>query len=192
MLFKSRCSSSGCPSKREKIASSPPKLIQCKITEANRRTALGPNEKKNRNSTLYHPHRSYYTRRKFRPIYAKVMNSYANACRKSSTYQYQRYAGANSLSLVTGLLPFTSEMALFEFPFNELLVSGYILQGFQINHPPRCPAAAACLDLGCADQAATDGPADVDTRRGGSGQVTGGLQTLQGHGPRSGRGRSGH
>ncbi|KAH8348433.1 hypothetical protein KR084_007420 [Drosophila pseudotakahashii] len=68
-------------------------------------------------------YRSYYTRRKFRPIYAKVMNSYANACRKSSTYQYQRYAGANSLSLVTGLLPFTSEMALFEFPFNELLVS---------------------------------------------------------------------
>lgn len=49
------------------------------------------------------------------------MNSYANAHRKSSTYQ--RYAGANSLSLVTGLLPFTSEMALFEFPFNELLVS---------------------------------------------------------------------
>ncbi|XP_017108311.2 transient receptor potential cation channel trpm isoform X8 [Drosophila bipectinata] len=67
-------------------------------------------------------YRSYYTRRKFRPIYAKVMNSYANACRKSSTYQYQRYAGANSLSLVTGLLPFTSEMALFEFPFNELLI----------------------------------------------------------------------
>lgn len=67
--------------------------------------------------------RSYYTRRKFRPIYAKVMNSYANACRKSSTYQYQRYAGANSLSLVAGLLPFTTEMALFEFPFNELLVS---------------------------------------------------------------------
>ncbi|XP_046811417.1 transient receptor potential cation channel trpm isoform X7 [Lucilia cuprina] len=65
-------------------------------------------------------YRSYYTRRKFRPIYAKVMNSYANAHRKSSTYQ--RYAGANSLSLVTGLLPFTSEMALFEFPFNELLI----------------------------------------------------------------------
>ncbi|XP_032590559.1 transient receptor potential cation channel trpm isoform X3 [Drosophila grimshawi] len=67
-------------------------------------------------------YRSYYTRRKFRPIYAKVMNSYANACRKSSSYQYQRYAGANSLSLVTGLLPFTTEMALFEFPFNELLI----------------------------------------------------------------------
>lgn len=64
--------------------------------------------------------RSYYTRRKFRPIYAKVMNSYVNTHRKSSAFQ--RQSGANSLSLVTGLLPFTSEMALFEFPFNELLV----------------------------------------------------------------------
>lgn len=65
--------------------------------------------------------RSYYTRRKFRPIYAKVMNSYVNTHRKSSTFQ--RQPGANSMSLVTGLLPFTCEMALFEFPFNELLVS---------------------------------------------------------------------
>ncbi|XP_055320176.1 transient receptor potential cation channel trpm isoform X6 [Sitodiplosis mosellana] len=65
-------------------------------------------------------YRSYYTRRKFRPIYAKVMNSYVNTHRKSSTFQ--RHPGANSMSLVTGLLPFTSEMALFEFPFNELLI----------------------------------------------------------------------
>ncbi|KAL5289513.1 TRPM7 family protein [Megaselia abdita] len=64
-------------------------------------------------------YRSYYTRRKFRPIYAKVMNSYANAHRKASTFQ--RFSGANSMSLVTGLLPITAEMALFEFPFNELL-----------------------------------------------------------------------
>lgn len=64
--------------------------------------------------------RSYYTRRKFRPIYAKVMNSYVNTHRKASTFQ--RTAGANSMSLVTGLLPFTSEMALFPFPFNELLI----------------------------------------------------------------------
>lgn len=64
--------------------------------------------------------RSYYTRRKFRPIYAKVMNSYVNTHRKPSTFQ--RTAGANSMSLVTGLLPFTSEMALFSFPFNELLI----------------------------------------------------------------------
>lgn len=62
--------------------------------------------------------RAYYTRRKFRPIYAKVMNSYVNTYRKSSTFQ--RHAG--SMSLVTGLLPLTSEMALFQFPFNELLV----------------------------------------------------------------------
>ncbi|XP_037034801.1 transient receptor potential cation channel trpm isoform X3 [Bradysia coprophila] len=65
-------------------------------------------------------YRSYYTRRKFRPIYAKVMNSYVNTYRKSSTFQ--RHPGANSMSLLAGLLPFTSEMALFEFPFNELLI----------------------------------------------------------------------
>lgn len=69
--------------------------------------------------TSYPQFRSYYTRRKFRPIYAKVMNSYVNTHRKASTFQ--RTAGANSMSLVTGLLPFTSEMALFPFPFNELL-----------------------------------------------------------------------
>lgn len=65
-------------------------------------------------------YRSYYTRRKFRPIYAKVMNSYVNTHRKPSTFQ--RTSGINSMSLITGLLPFTSDMALFEFPFNELLV----------------------------------------------------------------------
>ncbi|XP_053688721.1 transient receptor potential cation channel trpm isoform X2 [Sabethes cyaneus] len=65
-------------------------------------------------------YRSYYTRRKFRPIYAKVMNSYVNTHRKPSTFA--RSAGVNSMSLVTGLLPVTSDMALFEFPFNELLI----------------------------------------------------------------------
>ncbi|XP_058838515.1 transient receptor potential cation channel trpm isoform X9 [Topomyia yanbarensis] len=65
-------------------------------------------------------YRSYYTRRKFRPIYAKVMNSYVNTHRKPSTFA--RSAGINSMSLVTGLLPVTSDMALFEFPFNELLI----------------------------------------------------------------------
>ncbi|XP_061501091.1 transient receptor potential cation channel trpm isoform X5 [Anopheles gambiae] len=65
-------------------------------------------------------YRSYYTRRKFRPIYAKVMNSYVNTHRKPSTFQ--RSAGINSMSLVTGLLPVTTDMALFELPFNELLI----------------------------------------------------------------------
>ncbi|XP_049543421.1 transient receptor potential cation channel trpm isoform X3 [Anopheles darlingi] len=65
-------------------------------------------------------YRSYYTRRKFRPIYAKVMNSYVNTHRKPSTFQ--RSAGINSMSLVAGLVPVTADMALFEFPFNELLI----------------------------------------------------------------------
>lgn len=135
MLFKHPCSS-GCPSVRGNFFKS---RYNLKNIEANRQEALdyrrrtrAPTQSQLDFRTLP-PHRSYYTRRKFRPIYAKVMNSYANACRKSSTYQYQRYAGANSLSLVTGLLPFTSEMALFEFPFNELLVSG-----FRHNTHPSC------------------------------------------------------
>lgn len=38
------------------------------------------------------------------------------------------------MSLVTGLLPFTSEMALFEFPFNELLVRrGYLLNYLMLS-----------------------------------------------------------
>lgn len=65
-------------------------------------------------------YRCFYTRRKFRPIYAKVMNSYVNTHRKSSTFQ--RTPGANSMSLITGLLPLTKDMALFDAPFNELLI----------------------------------------------------------------------
>jgi len=107
------------------------------------------------------------------------MNSYANACRKSSSYQYQRYAGANSLSLVTGLLPFTTEMALFEFPFNELLVSN--------SWPPMAIISstqwAAFPDLGSANEATTNGVANVDTWRGSVSQIVGCLQTVQGHGP---------
>ncbi|KAL7047046.1 hypothetical protein ACKWTF_002774 [Chironomus riparius] len=75
-------------------------------------------------------YRSYYTRRKFRPIYAKVMNSYVNTHRKASTFQ--RTAGANSMSLVTGLLPFTSEMALFPFPFNELFIWAVLTKRHQM------------------------------------------------------------
>lgn len=190
MLFKHPCSS-GCPSVRGNFFKS---RYNWKNIEANRQEALdyrrrtrAPTQSQLDFRTLP-PHRSYYTRRKFRPIYAKVMNSYANACRKSSTYQYQRYAGANSLSLVTGLLPFTSEMALFEFPFNELLVSG-----FRHNtHPSCCTSRLLFSDLGRADQATADGAADVDTWRGGIGQITRILQTVQGHGTRSGRGRLGH
>lgn len=47
------------------------------------------------------------------------------------------------MSLVTGLLPFTSEMALFEFPFNELLVSNVLnlndLDSFPFKHIPNDP-----------------------------------------------------
>lgn len=65
--------------------------------------------------------RAYYTRRKFRPIYAKVMNKNSNVHRNSASF-VRHYSG-NPLSLVTGFMPVTSEMALFDYPFNELLVS---------------------------------------------------------------------
>jgi transient receptor potential cation channel subfamily M member 3 len=66
-------------------------------------------------------YRSYYTRRKFRPIYAKVMNTYVNNNRQASTFQ-RTSTTTDTMSLVAGLLPFPSEMALFPFPFNELLI----------------------------------------------------------------------
>lgn len=59
------------------------------------------------------------------------MNSYVNTHRKSSTFQ--RQPGANSMSLVTGLLPFTTEMALFEFPFNELLIWAVLTKRQQMS-----------------------------------------------------------
>ena len=94
------------------------------------------------------------------------MNSYVNNHRKPSTFM--RNPAANSMSLVTGLLPVTSEMALFEFPFNELLVSPFsrhLLLGhctlwrliYPLNHP-------LISDLGGADKASTDGGVDVDAR----------------------------
>ncbi|XP_072942327.1 transient receptor potential cation channel trpm [Epargyreus clarus] len=65
-------------------------------------------------------YRCYYTRRKFRPIYAKVMNKSVNVHRNSASFTRHNAGG---LSLITGFMPVTTEMALFDYPFNELLVS---------------------------------------------------------------------
>ncbi|KOB77893.1 Uncharacterized protein OBRU01_03309 [Operophtera brumata] len=65
-------------------------------------------------------YRCYYTRRKFRPIYAKVMNKSVNVHRNSASFTRHQAGG---LSLITGFMPVTSEMALFDYPFNELLVT---------------------------------------------------------------------
>lgn len=128
--------------------------------------------------------RSYYTRRKFRPIYAKVMNSYVNTHRKSSAFQ--RHSGANSMSLVTGLLPFTSEMALFEFPFNELLVSNLEEVGHHHQRNAHKLMSVAYqlgihihyIDLGGFDQKTRDVCANVGARRRVAGQITCGMQTV--------------
>lgn len=64
--------------------------------------------------------RALYTRRKFRPIYAKVMNKQPFIHRNSAAYI--RYYG-NAMTLLTEALPNCAEWAQFEFPFNELFVS---------------------------------------------------------------------
>lgn len=86
------------------------------------------------------------------------MNSYVNTHRKPSTYQ-RHPSGANSMSLVTGLLPFTSEMALFEFPFNELLVSELKITAVKriTNTRPQT------LDMGCSNETSGNGAANVGT-----------------------------
>lgn len=59
--------------------------------------------------------RAFYTRRKFRPIYAKVMNK-----GQSMANQSARQFGA--MSLLAGALPGNANPCLFDYPFNELLV----------------------------------------------------------------------
>lgn len=64
--------------------------------------------------------RAFYTRRKFRPIYAKVMNKIPHIHRNSSSFV--RYYG-NAMSLLAEALPNNQVLCLFDYPFNELLVS---------------------------------------------------------------------
>jgi hypothetical protein len=67
--------------------------------------------------------RSYYTRRKFRLIYCKVMKKSPHVHRNSSSFI--RYCGNTNvtLSLLAETLPTSKETAVFDYPFNELLVS---------------------------------------------------------------------
>ncbi|XP_037295339.1 transient receptor potential cation channel trpm isoform X6 [Manduca sexta] len=74
-------------------------------------------------------YRCYYTRRKFRPIYAKVMNKSVNVHRNSASFTRHTAGG---LSLITGFMPVTSEMALFDYPFNELLMWAVLTKRHQM------------------------------------------------------------
>lgn len=68
-------------------------------------------------------YRAFYTRRKFRPIYAKVMNKSQHLQRNSTSFA-KNYG--NAMSLLAQALPSNANPCLFDFPFNELLVSGIV------------------------------------------------------------------
>lgn len=70
-------------------------------------------------------YRAFYTRRKFRPIYAKVMNKGQNFQRDSSAFAKQY---GNAMSLLAGALPSSANPCLFDYPFNELLIWAVLMK----------------------------------------------------------------
>ncbi|CAH1966853.1 unnamed protein product [Acanthoscelides obtectus] len=66
-------------------------------------------------------YRAFYTRRKFRPIYAKVMNKGPGMANQS-----ERQFGA--MSLLAGALPSNANPCLFDYPFNELLIWAVLMK----------------------------------------------------------------
>lgn len=103
-------------------------------------------------------YRAYYTRRKFRPIYAKVMNKSPHVAHRNSA-SFIRYYG-NALSLLAETLPSSKDICLFDFPFNELLV---ILHKHTL-FSDKVLIYIFVVDLVCSDKAPRDGAADVATR----------------------------
>uniref|UniRef100_A0A1Y1MC38 Transient receptor potential cation channel trpm n=2 Tax=Photinus pyralis TaxID=7054 RepID=A0A1Y1MC38_PHOPY len=70
-------------------------------------------------------YRAFYTRRKFRPIYAKVMNKVPHIHRNSTSFV--RYYG-NAMSLLAEALPSNQALCLFDYPFNELLIWAVLMK----------------------------------------------------------------
>ncbi|XP_076268057.1 transient receptor potential cation channel, subfamily M isoform X2 [Rhynchophorus ferrugineus] len=68
-------------------------------------------------------YRAFYTRRKFRPIYAKVMNKGLNMTTNAAS---ARQFGA--MSLLAGALPSSANPCLFDYPFNELLIWAVLMK----------------------------------------------------------------
>jgi transient receptor potential cation channel subfamily M member 3 len=56
-----------------------------------------------------------------------IYNTHNPHRKQSSVQRTASAANSMGMGLAAGLLPFTSEMALFEFPFNELLVRDLFL-----------------------------------------------------------------
>lgn len=68
--------------------------------------------------------RAQYTRRKFRMVYTKVMKRATNNSFHRNSASFIRYYGTPSLTLsLLETLPTAKELPLFDYPFNELLVS---------------------------------------------------------------------
>lgn len=70
-------------------------------------------------------YRAFYTRRKFRPIYAKVMNKGQNLQRNSTSFAKQY---GNAMSLLAQSLPSNANPCLFDYPFNELLIWAVLMK----------------------------------------------------------------
>ncbi|KAG5896745.1 hypothetical protein JTB14_031725 [Gonioctena quinquepunctata] len=66
-------------------------------------------------------YRALYTRRKFRPIYAKIMNKGHSMANTSG-----RNLGA--LGLIPGCIPGSASPCLFDYPFNELLIWAVLMK----------------------------------------------------------------
>jgi hypothetical protein len=58
-----------------------------------------------------------------------IYNTHNPHRKQSSVQRTTSAANSMGMGLAAGLLPFTSEMALFEFPFNELLVRDLFFGG---------------------------------------------------------------
>ncbi|XP_049817373.1 transient receptor potential cation channel trpm isoform X2 [Aethina tumida] len=70
-------------------------------------------------------YRAFYTRRKFRPIYAKVMNKGQSMQGNSTAYAKQF---GNAMSLLAQALPSSANPCLFDYPFNELLIWAVLMK----------------------------------------------------------------
>lgn len=109
-----------------------------------------------------------YTRRKFRPLYAKVMKKSALGHRNSSAFIKNC---SNAMTLITKSLQTDDQepdLSRFDFPFNELFVSLHARRRSKL--PPRVQRLHAffndsSLDLGSIDEEAKDGFINVATRR---------------------------
>ncbi|XP_072379429.1 transient receptor potential cation channel trpm isoform X4 [Diabrotica undecimpunctata] len=66
-------------------------------------------------------YRALYTRRKFRPIYAKIMN-------KGHSMAHTSGRNLGAMGLIPGCIPGAASPCLFDYPFNELLIWAVLMK----------------------------------------------------------------